>query len=240
MSDCLLPAGVHEPDGFARAYIVGAQGRFYRTATTTVIYEAGGAGVFQAVVVPGGSEVATSTTAGLPTMTLRWPYTLPDGTPIVRRGIVEERGPGRWIPSVVIVADPRRGTRLVHGWIPRIDLVAIGQSAIAANALQYDIAVQRCAQQAAQAAADASASTHDLQDSIRRGVRAGLQPGQVITTDAGLSIPLDIFGAKGGAGDEEAPPPPAEPTVTSGMGVAIFGTIAVVGLLGLVVWAAGK
>lgn len=238
MVDCMLPADVHEPSDIDRAYVVAARGRFYRMRWNAVMLEPGLGTAWTFTTVPIGTEVATATASGLPTMTLAPPLRFPDGTMIPRTGIiVRVRGEEtRWIPSVAIIAD-RRGARLAHGWIPMIDLVALPQSLIAANALRYDIAVQRCAQDAERRAAEADQ---------RAAIAAGLDVRSILTAPSTTNdataedATRDILtrgtllirpdGSKA-TGDEVVA------TQRSGMAVAILGTLGVVGVLGLIAWA---
>lgn len=224
--DCTLPAGVHEPSGFDRAYIAGARGRFYRVRWDTVIVEPRSHSTWSYTRVPVGTEVATATSSGLPTATTEPPLYFSSGEPIHRdqnallRG---ELGAGeRWIPAIAIV-----GERLVHGWAYGIDLMAIGASLIAGNALRYDIEVQRCAQAAAAPLEHQAARTSTVTTEV------GTPASTVVRNLNLFRAPDDVAddGAKGGA-DEQ-------PTVVkSGMAVAIVGTLVAVGALGLIVWAA--
>lgn len=221
--DCTLPTGVHEPDSLERAYILGSRGRLYRTRWDTVIAEPLSHATWGYVRVPGGTEVATATTSGLPTADMAAPrYFGAGGEPIHRDQVALTRGQigagERWIPAVAIV-----GERLVHGWIYGIDLAAIASSEIASNAIRYDIAVQRCAQAAA------APLEHQTVRTSTVTTETGTPAESVIRNLNLFRAPDDV--AKGGV-DEQ-------PTVVkSGMTVAIVGTLVAVGALGLIVWAA--
>lgn len=240
MVDCMLPADIHEPSDIDRAYVVAARGRFYRMRWDAVMLEPGLGTAWTFTRLPIGTEVATATASGLPSMTLRPPNHFADGSAIPRSGIVV-RAPGegsRWVPSVAIVAD-RRGVRLAHGWVPIIDLVALPQSAIAANALRYDIAVQRCAQ---------DASRREEEAERRAAIASGLDVRSILTAPRTTQDAT----AEGAVRDiltrdtllfhrdtQVAHDDGADVTTTqrSGMAVAILGTLGVVGALGLIAWA---
>lgn len=250
MVECAIPSGVHEPSGLERAYINAAQGRFYRTRWDAVLLErttlTGGGWTY--TFVPRGTEVATATASGLPTMTMpAYPATFADGSPIARVPF-EDRARGgyhglgaaelRWVPSVAIVSG-RSGDRLAHGWMPIIDLDAIAASGIAGNALRYDIAIQRCMQ--AEAARERETERREMLAAGGSLINPTVLVSTVRDADAGAAVhDLDIVralrereAAKGETAEQ------GTPSIAGSMGVAIVGTIAVVGLLGLVVWAAG-
>lgn len=242
--DCLLPEGVYQPSDLELAYVRESRGRFYRVRWDTVMAEPATHGTWLYTRVPARSEVATATAGGLPSAALARPDLFSDLSPIQRDLTVlrHDIGAGeRWIPSIVILGN----ARVAHGWIYGIDLAATGQSAIAANALRYQIAVQRCEQDAA-AAADRNAEL------ARRIANRGAGPSDpsavlattLLTTSRGadadsatadLAHNLDIFHAL----EAGKAAPPATDTVRSGMAVAVVGTLVVVGALGLIVWAAG-
>lgn len=237
MVDCMLPADVHEPSDLERAYIQGARGRFYRVRWDTVMVEPSRGSTWAYVRLPSGTEVVQATASGLPSATMEAPrYFGAGGEPIHRDQVALTRGQigagERWIPTIAIIRD-----RLVHGWTYGIDLAALPQSLIAANALRYDIAVQRCAQDADRRAAEADQ---------RAAIAAGLDVRRILTAPSTTNdataegATRDILtrgtllirpdGSKA-TGDEVVT------TQRSGMAVAILGTLGVVGALGLIAWA---
>lgn len=229
--DCTLPAGVREPDSLERAYIVGAQGRFYRTRWRTIIAEQilGRPGDWSLTPIEQHEEVATSSARGLPTPDIGVPMSFADGRPIPRvmRELERSAGAGaRWIPAVAIVADPARGERLAHGWVYGTDLDAIASSEIAANAIRYDIAVQRCAQAAAAPLEHQTVRTSTVTTETGTPAESLLRNFNFFPTPDATDD-----GAKAGADEQPT-------VVSSGMTVAIVGTLVAVGALGLIVWAA--
>lgn len=230
MTDCPLPPDIHEPTPLELAYIAAARGRIYFARYGCVLLEPGTGGRWHYTVVGQHAELATAAATGLPTAPSTYPRLDPplgDGS-IAGRAVVA-MPPGTalpWIPVVTIVR--AGGARLAHGWIPTPDVATRSISVIAANSIRYSAEVARCARAAAadraaqDAAADAAAAMAEEQR--RRALLATMLGPMPLPSEP---PPLDV--AKGGV---------PESPVSSGIGLAIGGTILALAVVGAVVWAA--